>query len=180
MKVIRKEILVGAGIVFALLCLCAALLYLSLVRPRAIEKASVDSEFSARQTELDSLSADRMKGLLGQAEKKRAELKSYVVLSGLQGELSIRLRTLASTNKLDAFSVKETSSPASQELTYISEQRMRITFTGDYIGFARFVRALENNQPLVFVDGFKVTHLTDDPTRISADIDSAVLNEGKK
>jgi hypothetical protein len=181
MKVIRKEILVGAGIVLAALCICTVLLYVVLVRPRTLQLAEIGSKLAARQAELDSLSPDRMRALLAQAEKKRSELSDYVVLAGMQGELSIRLRQLASANKLDAFSVKETPTGIfSAESIYTSEQRMRVVFTGDFIGFARFVRALENNRPVVFVDGFKVAHMQEDPTRISAEIDSSVLNEAKK
>lgn len=180
MKVIRKEILVGAGIAFAVFCLVTVLLYVLLTHPRSMQLADVKARLAAKQADLDSLSPDQMKGLLAQAEKKRAELSEFMVLSGLQGELSIRLRQLASANKLESFSVKDTAPVGNSELQYISEQRMFITFTGEYIGFARFVRSLENNKPVVFVDGFKVAHMQENPDRITAEITASVLNEGKK
>jgi hypothetical protein len=182
MKVIRKEILIGAGIVLAVLCVVTALLYFVLVNPRSLQLADINSKLAAKQADMDSLSADQMKTLLVQAEKRRAELSDYMVLSGQQGELSIRLRQLASASRLDGFSVKDSTTGGStnSDAQFTSELRMRILFNGDFSGFAGFIYALETNKPVVFVDGFKVAHLQDDPTRINGDIDSCVLAEGKR
>jgi hypothetical protein len=181
MKVIRKEILTGAIAVFAVLCICAALLYFMLVRPRAQQLADVEARLAIRLAEEDSLSADKMSKLIAQADKKRAELSEYMVFAGQQGELSIRLRQLASANRLDGFSAKETQGVTQDnDQSSIVEQRTHVLFAGDYSGFAGFAYALEANKPVVFVDGFKVVHNQDDPTRVNVDIDATVLTEGRK
>jgi hypothetical protein len=181
MKVIRKEILAGAAVAFVVLSLCTIALYVFVTRPRAAQLADISSKLAARQEQLDSLMPDRMQALLAQAEKKRTELSDYMVLSGQQGELSIRLRQLATANRLDGFSAKDMPSAVSNTNAdaYTSEQRMRILFNGDFGGFAGFMYAIETNRPVVFVDGFKVAHNTDDATRVNCDIDATVLTESR-
>jgi hypothetical protein len=180
-KVIRKEILMGAAIAFGVLCLLTALLYFLLAHPRAMKLAEVRSKLDAKQWELEGLSTERVQKLRAQADKCRSELSEYMLLANQQGELSIRLRKLAAENKLEDFSSKDIAGNAGQGIdsVLLEEQRIRISFSGDCSGFAGFLYALENNRPVVFVDGFSMTHDSRDNTRIMADMDAAVFCEAK-
>ncbi len=180
-KIIRKEILIGAAAAFGVLCLLALGLHFLLASPRSVELRSVAATFASKQTELDGLSAETVKRLKAEAQKYRSDLSEYMVLAGQQGELSIRLRQLAAENRLEDFSSKDVSSNqfADSGLLYIIEQRINISFSGDFSGFAGFLQAVEKNHPAVFVDGFNVTHDSKDASRMSASMESAVFYEQK-
>jgi hypothetical protein len=183
-KLIRKEILVWAGIVLAVLCVLTALLYFGMVKPRAYRLEAARSKLAAKRAELDSLSDDRVRRIMKQAETSRTELGEYVLMAGQQGELSVQLSQSAAGSRVTDFTSREMAggTTSTANLDNVGEQRMRMTFAGDYRAFADFVYALECNRPAVFIDGFNVTHDSRDETRVTADMESTVLYElkGKK
>lgn len=180
LKFIKKEILIGAIAVFVVLCIITACLYFLLAHPRNIELKGVEGRLAAKQSEYEALSQDTVRHLKEQADKQRTELGGYMILAGHQGELPIRLRQLAAENRLEGFSSKDVSGGIlDTELQYISEQRVNISFAGDFTGFAGFLRAIESNNPAVFVDSFNVTHDSKDDTRITASMESTVYVEQK-
>jgi hypothetical protein len=180
-KVIRKEILMGAAIAFVAMCLLTALLYGLLTHPRAIKLADIRSKLDAKQSELEGLSTERVQKLIAQADKCRSELSEYMLMANQQGELSIRLRKLAAESKLVDFSSKDTQSSAGQGISSanLEEQRIRISFSGDFSGFADFLYAMEKNRPVIFLDGFTIAHDSRDNTRITAEMDASVFCEAK-
>jgi hypothetical protein len=184
MKVIRKEILIAAAVTFGVMCLLAVGLYFLLVHPRSIELRVAEAKLASKRAEVESLSAETVKRLKAQAEESRSDLSQFMVLAGQQGELSIKLRQLAAENRLGEFSNKDVSGGlfSNSELQYIAEQRINISFSCDFMDFARFLHAVEKNRPEVFVDGFSVTHDSKDDTRVSASMESTVFYEqrGKK
>jgi hypothetical protein len=179
MKVIRKEILITAIIIFVVLCLGVTALYTALVRPRALAMAGVKADLATRRSELQSLSPENMKDLLAKAQQCRSKLEEYVLLADRQGTLSTDLCKLGSDQGLSVISGAALAI-ANNNALYTNEQKMDLSFTGDYIGFARFVRALELNRPVVFVDGFKIAHDTENPGRVTGNINTSVVNEGKR
>jgi len=182
MKFIRKEILIGAAATFGVMCLLAVGLYFLLVQPRSIELRGMETKLASKQAEIESLSPETVKRLKAQAEQSRSDLSKYMVLAGQQGELSIKLRQLAAENRLEGFSNKDVSGGLFSDsgLQNIAEQRINITFSGDFVtGFAGFLRAVENNHPAVFVDGFSVTHDVKDDMRITASMESTIFYEQK-
>ncbi|HSV27817.1 MAG TPA: hypothetical protein VLH60_07985 [Sedimentisphaerales bacterium] len=178
-KFIRKDVLIGAGAAFVVLCLVTAALYFLLVRPRNIELQSNQARAAAKQSELDSLSAEAIRRISEQAEHYRNRLSEYMALSGQQGELSIRLRQMAVENRVADFSGRDVSGRTMSDsaLKYVDEQRMNITFAGDFGSFAGFLRAIESNRPVVLVDGFNVAHDSRDSRRITASMESTVYYE---
>ena len=180
MKAIRKESLVIAAIVFAVLWLGTAVLYLLLVRPQSVQTEQVKSRLDAKQSELDSLSTEALQKAAAQAAQCRSGLSEYVLLADQQGDLPVRLRKLSDDSRLTEFVNNDTTSSnqyQNTEVTTLAERRMRITFVGDFTGFAGFLYAVESNHPVVFVDSFSVTHSDKDNMQVSVNMDAAVLYE---
>jgi hypothetical protein len=182
MKAIRKESLVVAAVVFAALWLVTAVLYFLMVHPRSVQAEAIRSQLNVKQSELDSLSGEALQKIAAQAEKYRSTVSEYVLLAGQQGDLPVRLRKLSSENRLTEFSNNDMTIGGQyqgEESASLAERRMRISFNGDFSGFAGFLYAVENNHPVVFVDIFNVTHDSRNELQISASMESAVLYEVK-
>jgi hypothetical protein len=182
MNVIRKETLAGAVIVFAALWLVAAVLYFLLTHPRSLQTEAVQSQLNDKQAELDSLFGEALQKTAAQAKNCRLMMSEYVLLADQQGDLPVRLRKLSSENRLTEFTNKDLSSVGqyqADESANLAERRMRISFVGDFSGFAGFLYSIEKNFPVVFVDTFNVTHNSIDNLKVSVSMESAVLYEVK-
>jgi hypothetical protein len=182
MKVIRKKTLAGAAIVFGALWLVTAVLYLLLFHPRSAQADAVRSRLNVQQAEIDSLSGEALQKAGAQAEKFRSTLSEYVLLAGQQGDLPVRLRKLSGENKLTEFSnndIAVSGQYQGEEAANLAERRMRISFFGDFGGFAKFLYDIENNRPVVFVDVFNVTHSDRDVLQVSVGMETAVLCESR-
>ena len=180
-RVIRKEILIGAAIAFAVLSLAAAVVYFTLAHPRHVQAGDAESRLALKQQELESLLPENLKVLRDQARQYRDTLSDYVELSGQQGDVLIALKVLAGKRNLTDFRSTEKTviSSSSSKMDSIVERQIRIDITGDFKGFAGFLRDLENNKPVVFVNEFNVSpeSKNDSKAKVIAAIDFVVLRE---
>ena len=71
----------------------------------------------------------------------------------------------------------EASVSKTEGFEHLSEERINITFTSDFEGFARFLNTLERNQPVVFIDRFLIKPERKDAADMSVNMYLAALVE---
>lgn len=94
-----------------------------------------------------------------EVQEYRAKLRDFVTDSDGAANMTFDISRIANEEKVSAFSIKmiggaQLDSVAQCE--YIGENRMEVSFEGNFNQFARFVNALERHRPVVFVDSFSI------------------------
>jgi|GEM_PF-5744916 len=180
MSLFNKKYVVFVTVTWLAGLVCLLAFYFLLLQPRSIRLKGLSAEYEKKQRTYEGLSAENVSAALAEVRKARESLGDYVVPPGRSQEIPLKIRTLASDSRLLSFTSKDNNSSATSpqnSFKNVSEQRMQVSFTSDYMGFASFLYAIESNRPVVFVDGFNVGHDSQDSLRVNASMDLTTLCE---
>ncbi len=96
-----------------------------------------------------------------QIEQLRNGLKDFVIDFDDSANLTFDISQIANEKKVTSFSIKGKGARGSLAIPnckYLCENHFNISFTASFNQFAAFLNALERYRPVIFVDGFKITH----------------------
>jgi Tfp pilus assembly protein PilO len=117
-------------------------------------KQTYDSAAKASLEETKTRQKEEIKNL-------QNKLKDFTVDFEDSANLTFDISQIANEKKVGSFSIKMQEgikgAAARTDLKHLQENQININFEGDFNQFASFLNALERNQPVVFVDNFKIT-----------------------
>lgn len=141
-----------------------ALAYIIVLSPQQKSKQQVETEYAQTKRKYDSvieMSKEETKARLKEElESLKNKLKVFTVDFEDAPNLTFDISQIANKKKVDSFSIKtqeNIKASADLGLKHIKENQIDINFAGDFNQFATFLNTLERNQPVVFVDSFKIT-----------------------
>ena len=91
------------------------------------------------------------------------QLDAYVTVQESIGNLTLDIARLATQNKLQLFSSKESTGQAFKEIpfcTAIGHSNIEISFKSKFNQFATFLNQLERHSPAIMIDRFQITRST--------------------
>ncbi len=112
---------------------------------------------------------------LGQLQNK---LGDFAVDFENSANLTFDIGRIAGEKGLSSFAIKTADGrKESRKLDhqFLQENRVKLTFEGDFIQFATFLNALERHRPVLFVDRFKIVRSLQEYAPHKVEIDVAVF-----
>jgi Tfp pilus assembly protein PilO len=150
--------------------------------PQQKSKKQVKNQLSEIQQKHDSITnatREESKAALNEEiENLRNKLKDFAVDFENSPNLTFDIGQIATEKKVDSFSIKtqeKTRSSSGADLKFLQENRIDLSFAGDFNQFASFLNALERNRPVVFVDNFKITRSPTGDSKHRANMKLAVF-----
>jgi exonuclease VII large subunit len=151
------------GIVWGVSFFLFAIAYYFFITPQLQIKAQLLDEATKKKERLDmAINAsleDNKKKLTAEVESLKTRLSNYVSEYEDSPNLTFTVSRIAGERQVSAFTVKTSEIGRQQDqLTTknLQENKMEISFASDFMQFANFINTLERNQPVVFVDRFKL------------------------
>jgi Tfp pilus assembly protein PilO len=147
-----------------------AIIYLVAVHPQNQKRFDVEKKLAnARQLCEAAEAATHEKtraDLNRQLERYRAKIKDYVIDEKDSADLTFAISKIAGDKNVSDFSIRSAyTQPASGDgFKYIYEKRINVDFTAGFNQFAGFLNALECYQPVIFVNDFKMSRSSNNPT----------------
>jgi len=179
---IQKKYLITVAIVWAGCFMLFLFAYIALLVPQQKNKKRVESRLAdiiqSHNSALTANQEDTKKRKNEEIEKLQETMKNFAYDSEDSANLTFDISQIANEKKVNSFSIRmqEDSRGAQKgDLKYIQENRIDISFTGDFNQFAIFLNALERHKPVVFVDNFKITRSTADDSNHRTNMKLAVF-----
>jgi len=162
-KKIIKDYSLRTGLVWLCCSVVFFFTYILVLKPQGQLKRKLESQLIEHKGNYEAASRTSDKAAQEQLSKEidqlNSKLRRFVTDSNGSANLTFDVSKVASENKVSSFSVKSKDSKDLFEIkgcTLIGENRMDVSFKGTFIQFARFLNALEQHEPVVFVDSFVI------------------------
>ncbi len=177
-----KKYIVMMAVVWSASAAIFALAYFFIVGPQVGDKEKLMAE-SAKKQKLyeEALTAAQPESKQKLAEEVRNlenRLGDYVAEFEESANFTFAISRIAAEKQVGSFTVK-TNDPAKDSgknaVKSLQENRVEIAFTSDFRQFATFLNALERNQPVVFVDRFKLLRAEPSQGANKVDMDLAIF-----
>ncbi|MHC4110805.1 MAG: type 4a pilus biogenesis protein PilO [Planctomycetota bacterium] len=164
LKIYRKYFTIVA-IIWVVCLIPFALIYMIALAPQQKSQKQVENQLAEIKQTYDSAA----KASLEETKTRQKEeiknlqnkLKDFTVDFEDSANLTFDISQIANEKKVGSFSIKMQEgikgAAARTDLKHLQENQININFEGDFNQFASFLNALERNQPVVFVDNFKIT-----------------------
>jgi Tfp pilus assembly protein PilO len=179
---IQKKYLITVAIVWAGCFMLFLFAYIALLAPQQKSKKRVESRLAdiiqRHNSALTANQEDTKKSKNEEIEKLRETMRNFAYDFEDSANLTFDISQIANEKKVNSFSIRmqEDSRGAQKEdLKYIQENRIDISFTSDFNQFATFLNALERHRPVVFVDNFKITRSAVDDSNHRTNMKLAVF-----
>jgi Tfp pilus assembly protein PilO len=162
-KVHKKYFLMSA-VVWAVCFVIFLLAYILIIGPQKnakklleskLDEVRQDYEFALRAAE-----AKTKKQLNEQIESLRSGLNNFVADFEDSANLTFDLSQIAEEKQVTSFGSKVKSNrgvTAKDDYKFINENKINITFNGNFNQFATFLNALERHRPVIFVEKFVIS-----------------------
>ena len=149
---------------FWVVCLLVlVLVYMLALKPQRQVRRDIEDKLAKQKKMLDgALEASKpqtKERLAREVEEYRGRLRDFVTDSDGAANMTFDISRIANEEKVSAFSIKRIGTAqlgSIAQCEYIGENRMEVSFEGNFNQFARFVNALERHRPVVFVDSFSI------------------------
>jgi type II secretory pathway component PulM len=158
-----RKYIITMGIVWGVSFFLFAIAYYFFITPQLKIKAQLQEEATEKKGRLamaiDASLEDNKKKLAAEVESLKTRLGNYVSEYEDSPNLTFAVSRIAGDKQVSAFTVKTPESGRQQDqltVKNLQENKMEISFTSDFLQFANFINTLERNQPVVFVDRFRV------------------------
>ncbi|MBW8040113.1 MAG: type 4a pilus biogenesis protein PilO [Planctomycetes bacterium] len=181
MKTYRKYFMI-VGLTWAgclILFVCA---YMVAIGPQQKRKEQVENQLVETKRLYDSaMNADQEETKVRaneEIETLRNKLKDFVVDFEESANLTFDISQIASEKKVDSFSIKnqeKTRLSAGNDLKYLQENHINLSFVGDFNQFATFLNALERHKPVFFVDNFRIIRSQQNDSKHKVNMNLAVF-----
>ncbi len=158
-----------------------AIIYTLIIRPQSRKRLALENQI-AQAKQLCEAAGDAMheKGraeLNRQLDQFRAKIKDYIIDEKDSADLTFAISKIANEKNVSEFNIRtaDNQSASGNNFKYIYEKHISIDFTAGFNQFAGFLNALERHQPVIFVDDFRMSRSSDNPTGHKFNMDLVVL-----
>lgn len=148
---------VGCLILFTLVFLLLLKPQLQLKRDMASQLQQKKDDYAAAKSTSNEETKNR---LAREIEELRGELRQYVTDADGAANMTFDISQIANENKVSSFSIKGRDSKGILKIpqcSLIGENRMDVSFNGNYRQFAKFLNELERHDPVVLINKFVIT-----------------------
>ncbi|MBN2456976.1 MAG: type 4a pilus biogenesis protein PilO [Sedimentisphaerales bacterium] len=163
MKSSYKRYLSIVALIWAGFFVLLMIFYVLILGPQIKSKKKLERQFADKQRTynivIKAAQAETRAQLNRQIETLRSKLRNFVINPGESADLIFDISQIAKEKKLGSISIKEKKGYRTRDKKqdqYISENRIDVSFTSDFLGFATFLNMLERHRPVVFVDDFEI------------------------
>lgn len=177
-----KKHFVTLGLVWAGSLVLFLLAYFLVISPqsRAIGQALQQLDETEKVYEAALLTTrpeiqTRLTEEFGQLQNK---LGDFAVDFENSANLTFDISRIASEKQLSSFAIKTADGrreSGNSDHQLLQENRVELTFEGDFIQFATFLNALERHRPVFFVDRFKIARSLQEHAPHKVEMDVAVF-----
>ncbi len=158
-----------------------AMIYTTVIRPQSRKRLALEKQIATAKQLCEAAEAATLEKTRAELEKQldkfREKIKDYVIDEKSSGDLTFAISKIANEKNVSEFSIRAADNqPASgNNFKYIYEKHINIDFTAGFNQFAGFLNALERYQPVIFVDDFRMSRSSDNPTGHKFNMDLVVL-----
>ena len=152
----------GCSVVFALV-------YLLFLGPQNRKLSEIQDKLTETKQLCEAAEKATTQAAQEELSKQLANIKSkindYVIDEKDSADMTFAISKIASEKNVSEFNIR-TSDQQTQNTTYknIFERRIEVDFTSGFNQFAGFLNTLERNQPVVFVDNFRMSRSNENPS----------------
>lgn len=159
----NKKYLITVGLIWVVCFALFLLAYILVISPQQKRRKNIEKQHDQVKKICDSaINASREETKIKineEIEKLKKTLRSYVVDYEDSSNLTFDISQIANEKKVNSFSIKMqegAKGSAGTNLKYIQENEIDIGFAGNFNQFATFLNALERNEPVFFVENFRI------------------------
>lgn len=161
---IHKRYLLTSGVVWAVCFVIFIFAYVIIIGPQKNAKKLLESKLGEVRQDyefaLRAAEEETKKQLNEQIGSLYGKLNDFVADFEDSANLTFDLSQIAEEKKLTSFGSKVKSNrdiKKKEDYKFIGENRINITFNGNFNQFATFLNALERHRPVIFVEKFVIS-----------------------
>ena len=159
----HKKYLSILGLIWAGCFVLFLFSYIVLLSPQLKRKKMVEIQLDEIKQRYDTATKATQEETKNKTNEEinnlKNRIKDFVIAYEDAANLTFDISQVANEKKVGSFNIKMQENKRGStgtDLKYLQENQIDIGFEGDFIQFATFLNALERNQPVVFVDNFKI------------------------
>jgi len=169
MKKVFKEYAITLGLIWVGCLIVFVFMYMLVLKPQGGVKKEVARQLYEKKNDYistyEASNEEVKKQLLVELKELQSHLNDYVADTNVSANLTFDISSIANENNVLSFSIKGRDSKGTVEIAdckLIGQNRLDISFNGDFRQFAMFLNALERHVPVIFVDSFSITSSNND------------------
>lgn len=188
MKRVFKEYAMTLGLIWAGCFIIFVFTYMLVLKPQGKIKREISKQLQEKKQDYistyEASNEEVKKQSLVELEELQSRLGDYVADERAAANLTFDISRIANENSVLTFSVKSRDNKGTSEIPdckLIGENRLDVSFNGNFRQFAMFLNALERHIPLIFVDSFSVSNdnSRDENARVNMSL-SVFVEQGHK
>jgi len=164
MTKVLKEYLTTLGLIWIGCIIVFVFVFMLVLKPQSRFKRELSKELEERKQDYIAARAtsneETRKSLVLEVERLENQLRRFVADVNGSANLTFDVSRIANNNNVLSFSIQARNNTGVFDIPQcdlIGENRMEVTFNGDFRQFALFLNTLERHEPVVFVDSFSIT-----------------------
>jgi hypothetical protein len=186
MKKVLREYLTTLGLVWIGCLILFVFVYLLAVKPQSSYRRKLSKQLEEKKQDYiaarEISNKESRKQLAIDVEKMEQQLHRFVADANDSANLTFDISRIANKISVVSFSIKAKNSKGVFEIPQcrmIGENKMDISFGGDFNQFASFLNSLERHEPLLFVDTFTIdrSNRDDEANKVSMSVSVFVETE---
>jgi Tfp pilus assembly protein PilO len=161
---VHKKYLLMSAVIWAVCLVIFLIAYVFVIGPQKSSKRLIENKLAEKRKTYEfaiKASQDETKIQLNeQIESLHNELKDFVADFEDSASLTFDLSQIAEEKEVASFGSKVKSNRGiavkKDNYKFINENKINITFTGNFNQFATFLNALERHRPVIFIEKFSL------------------------
>ncbi len=188
MKKILREYLTTLGLAWIGCLIVFVFVYMLALKPQSRYRHKLSKDLEEKKQDYmaarEISNKEAKKQLALDVEKLEQQLRKFVADANDSADLTFDISRIANRISVISFSIKAKNSKGVFEIPQcklIGENKMDVSFGGDFNQFAVFLNALERHEPVLFVDTFTIdrSKRDDEGNRVSMSVSVFVETEEK-
>ncbi len=160
----HKKFMLGIGLLWAMMIVGFAAVYVMVFLPQKNEMTAVCQQLEEKKAKLkqdrDLVGQENIQKKLAQIEELSERLTRFTLDFEETTEITLSISEIAKQNRLESFSIKNAPGDLNIEIEKcqtICENRFIVDFNGHFNQFAQMVNTLERNEPFIFINEFEIS-----------------------
>jgi len=155
--------------------------YLIFVGPQEQTKQQLTDQIEEKKQLLEVAEKSAEPAELGKLEESAKQinqrLSDFVIEPHNTSDLIFDISRLAHSKQVESFSVRSRDRANTEipQIDLIEKNEVSISFVGGFLKFAELLNELERNNPIVFIDSFRIGHSIRRESMPSAEMDLQVF-----
>jgi type II secretory pathway component PulM len=182
MKAVYRKYLATVALIWAGCLILLFLLYMLVIAPQQKSKSNTAKQLTETKQKYDqTVRATKPESgtqLREEIQRLKGRLQQFVIEPEQSADLTFDISQIAKNNQVSSFSIRsrdQTTASKIPNCNYIEEKQIYISFAASFDQFARFLNALERNEPTLFVDRFTITRSDQDDSSHEVSMDLTVF-----